>query len=103
VHADGWITIIGFRLFDVALLAAWLFCFFRLTGDDVGPPGDVDGGPGDDPPGGPCEPVPGGGLALLSPGSVRPAGRVRPGDDRERPERRRRERPTREPEPVRTP
>ena len=30
MSAEGWIFMVGFRLFDVGLLVAWLVWFFRL-------------------------------------------------------------------------
>src|SRR4051795_5395 len=71
---EGWIFMVGFRVFDIGLLILWLVWFFRLRDDD-----DGDDGPGG---GGPDEPRgdgPGGGgldLPLL--------GRAKPGQGRDR-------------------
>jgi hypothetical protein len=72
VSTEGWIFMVGFRLFDVGLLVLWLVWFFRLRDDgDDGPDDDGPGGGGSDgPPPGPGGG--GGGLRL-------PAGRFRPG------------------------
>jgi hypothetical protein len=45
VSTEGWIFMVGFRVFDVGLLIVWLVWFFRLRDDG-------DDGPGDDGPGG---------------------------------------------------
>src|ERR1700712_3483994 len=52
---EGWIFMVGFRIFDVGLLIVWLVWFFRLRddddqSDDDGPGG---GGRGPDPRNGP--------------------------------------------------
>ena len=39
---------VGFRVFDVGLLVAWLIWFFRLRDDGEDPPGE-DGGGGEGP------------------------------------------------------
>ena len=52
---EGWIFMVGFRVFDVGLLIVWLIWFFRLRDDEDDSRGD-DGGGG----GGPPEPRPGG-------------------------------------------
>jgi hypothetical protein len=56
---EGWIFMVGFRVFDVGLLIVWLIWFFRLRDDGDDPPGDDGGGgegpgprPGRDGPGG---------------------------------------------------
>ncbi len=56
---EGWIFMVGFRVFDVGLLVVWLIWFFRLRDDDDDSPGDDGGGgegpgprPGRDGPGG---------------------------------------------------
>jgi hypothetical protein len=54
VSTEGWIFMVGFRIFDVGLLIVWLVWFFRLRDDDD--PSE-DEGPG----GGGPEPTPGGG------------------------------------------
>jgi hypothetical protein len=40
---QGWIFMVGLRVFDVGALVVWLVWFFRLRDDD-----DDDDGPGDD-------------------------------------------------------
>ncbi|HEX8856717.1 MAG TPA: hypothetical protein VF752_14060 [Thermoleophilaceae bacterium] len=68
--AEGWIFMVGFRVFDVGLLVLWLVWFFRLRededSDDDG--GNGGGGPQPERPTGPG----GGGLSL-------PLGRFSPG------------------------
>jgi hypothetical protein len=56
---EGWIFMVGFRVFDVGLLIIWLIWFFRLRDDDDDSRGDDGGGgegpdprPGKDGPGG---------------------------------------------------
>jgi hypothetical protein len=51
---EGWIFMVGFRVFDVGLLIVWLIWFFRLRDDDDDSRGD-DGGGGEGP-----DPRPGG-------------------------------------------
>jgi hypothetical protein len=45
---EGWIFMVGFRVFDVGLLIVWLIWFFRLR-DDGDDPHDDDGGGGEGP------------------------------------------------------
>ena len=45
---EGWIFMVGFRVFDVGLLIVWLIWFFRLRDDDDDSRGD-DGGGGEGP------------------------------------------------------
>ena len=45
---EGWIFMVGFRVFDVGLLVIWLIWFFRLRDDDDDSRGD-DGGGGEGP------------------------------------------------------
>ena len=56
---EGWIFMVGFRVFDVGLLLVWLIWFFRLRDDGDDSRGDDGGGgegpgprPGRDGPGG---------------------------------------------------
>jgi hypothetical protein len=56
---EGWIFMVGFRVFDVGLLVAWLIWFFRLRDDGDEPPGD-DGGGGEGPGPRPSRDGPGG-------------------------------------------
>src|SRR3954454_284029 len=44
ISTEGWIFMVGFRVFDVGLLILWLVWFFRLRDDDDDQPDD--GGPG---------------------------------------------------------
>jgi hypothetical protein len=48
VTTEGWIFMVGFRVFDVGLLIVWLIWFFRLRDDDDDSHGD-DGGGGEGP------------------------------------------------------
>jgi hypothetical protein len=66
MSTEGWIFMVGFRVFDVGLLVAWLFWFFRLRDDEGGePPDEGGGGGGSDNRGrGPRRGPGGGGLAL---------------------------------------
>src|ERR671929_1501458 len=61
---EGWIFMVGFRVFDVGLLVIWLIWFFRLRDDDDDSRGDDGGGgEGPDPRRGPHGPG-GGGIKL---------------------------------------
>ena len=61
---EGWIFMVGFRVFDVGLLVIWLIWFFRLRDDDDDSRGDDGGGgEGPGPRGGPHGPG-GGGIRL---------------------------------------
>ena len=71
---EGWIFMVGFRVFDVGLLIVWLIWFFRLRDDGEDEPGDEGGGEGPGPRTGPESPG-GGGLRL-------PLGRARPRRER---------------------
>jgi len=86
---EGWIFMVGFRVFDVGLLIVWLIWFFRLRNDDDDSRGDDGGGgEGPGPPGG--RDGPGGGGIKLPLGSWQLGrGRVRdhsrpPGTERRR-------------------
>jgi hypothetical protein len=50
MSTEGWIFMVGFRLFDVGLLVAWLVWFFKLRdgGGGAEPPDDEGGGGGGD-------------------------------------------------------
>jgi hypothetical protein len=74
---EGWIFMVGFRVFDVGLLIVWLVWFFRLRDDGDDPPDDSGGGGGEGPGRGPPGDGPGGGLARLPLGRTRPGRRVR--------------------------
>jgi hypothetical protein len=58
VSTEGWIFMVGFRVFDVGLLIVWLVWFFRLRDDDDSSEDEGPGGggpqpsPGDGPGGG---------------------------------------------------
>src|SRR5919206_1438151 len=74
---EGWIFMVGFRVFDVGLLIVWLIWFFRLRDDGDDSHGD-DGGGGEGPDPRPGRDGPGGdGIRL-------PLGRWRPSDRRPR-------------------
>jgi hypothetical protein len=49
VSTEGWIFMVGFRIFDVGLLIVWLVWFFRLRDDDDSAEDDGPGGGGPDP------------------------------------------------------
>src|SRR5947209_12223291 len=86
VTTEGWIFMVGFRVFDVGLLIVWLIWFFRLRDDDG--PSDDDG-----PGGGGSGPRPRGGPGGGGHGKL--LGRMRQGDrlrGHSRPERRPRRR-----------
>jgi hypothetical protein len=99
VSAEGWIFVVGFRIFDVGLLVFWLIWFFRLRDDDAGP-SDDGGDDGGGPPVHPPEPSGGGGLGLLLPGTLRAGRRLRDHAQPPKPGRRSRGEPLR-PEPAR--
>jgi hypothetical protein len=65
---EGWIFMVGFRVFDVGLLVVWLIWFFRLRDDDDDSRGD-DGGGGEGPGPRPGRDGPGGGGIKLPLGS----------------------------------
>ena len=74
VTLEGWIFMVGLRVFDVGALIVWLVWFFRLRDDDDDP--DDSGGGGDTPPA--PEPDDGpGGLALPLPDAAPWHGRRR--------------------------
>jgi hypothetical protein len=77
VTTEGWIFMVGFRVFDVGLLIVWLVWFFRLRDDGDDSPGE-DGGGGEGPDQGPGRGGPGGGGINL------PLGRWQPGRGRDR-------------------
>jgi hypothetical protein len=74
---EGWIFMVGFRVFDVGLLIVWLVWFFRLRDDGDDPPGDEGGGGGEGPGRGPRDDGGGGGLARLPIGRPQPGRRIR--------------------------
>jgi hypothetical protein len=76
VSTEGWIFMVGFRVFDVGLLILWLVWFFRLRDDDDDEPGD-DGPGGGGPDRGPKPEGPGGGGLRLPLGRFRPGPRCR--------------------------
>jgi hypothetical protein len=76
VTTEGWIFMVGFRVFDVGLLVVWLIWFFRLRDDGDDSPGE-DGGGGQGPDPGPGGDGPGGGGIRLPTGRARPGRRLR--------------------------
>ena len=68
MSTEGWVFMIGFRVFDLGLLVLWLVWFFRLR-DDEDPPDEGGGGGDEGPDRGPGRGPGGGGLRL-------PLGRV---------------------------
>ena len=88
MSTEGWIFMVGFRVFDVGLLILWLVWFFRLRDDDDDlPDDDGPGGGGPDAGSGPSSGGGGGGLRI-------PLGRLGSGP-------RRRDHAPRRPSPVR--
>jgi hypothetical protein len=79
VTTEGWIFMVGFRIFDVGLLVVWLVWFFRLRDDDGSSDDDGPGGGGSDP--GPRKGPGGGGLG-------KPLGKLQQGGWRARDHRR---------------
>jgi hypothetical protein len=75
VTTEGWIFMVGFRIFDVGLLIVWLVWFFRLRDDDDRPDDDGPGGGGGD--SGPGKGPGGGGLG-------KPLGKLKQGGWRPR-------------------
>ena len=71
---EGWIFMVGFRIFDVGLLIVWLIWFFRLRDDGDDSHGD-DGGGGEGPEPRPGRDGPGGDGIRLPLGGWRPADR----------------------------
>ena len=92
---EGWIFMVGFRVFDVGLLVVWLVWFFRLRDDEDDSSGEEGGGGGGPDPR-PEHDGPGGG------GIRMPLGKVRTGPRRAREHGRRTGPPPRRrgPEPV---
>jgi hypothetical protein len=88
VSAEGWIFMVGFRIFDVGLLLLWLVWFLR-TRDDADPNDDGGDDPGGGPPLQPPEPSGGGGIGLFAPGTIPTGRRVRDHTRTPRPLRRR--------------
>jgi hypothetical protein len=81
VSTEGWVFMVGFRVFDVGLLIVWLVWFFRLRDDEDPPEDDGPGGGGPEPK--PDDGPGGGGLRLplgpADPGKRRLRDHVRPG------------------------
>ena len=88
MSTEGWIFMVGFRVFDVGLLIAWLIWFFHLREDGADEPPDEGGGGGggDGRKPGPRRGPGGGGLRL--PTGPWPAGRWRRRDGHSPPLRR---------------
>jgi hypothetical protein len=101
VSTEGWIFMVGFRIFDVGLLVFWLIWFFRLRDDDAGPSDEGSDDDGGGPPVHPPEPSGGGGLGLLIPGTLRAERRLRDHTCPPKPSRRRGGEPLRRPQPAR--
>jgi hypothetical protein len=83
VSTEGWIFMVGFRVFDVGLLIVWLVWFFRLRDDDDSAEDDGPGGGGPPPS---RDDGPGGGGVQLPLGPADQAGtrlrdHLRPGRD----------------------
>jgi hypothetical protein len=74
VTTEGWIFMVGFRVFDVGLLILWLVWFFRLRDDDDSTDDDGPGGGGPDTP---PDNGPGGGGIRLPLGWAKAGGRRR--------------------------
>ena len=100
MSAEGWIFVVGFRIFDVGLLVIWLVWFLRLRDDGAGP-NDEGGDDGGGPPVHPPEPSGGGGLGLVLPGTLRAGRRLRDHSPSPEPRRRTRGEPLRRPQPAR--
>lgn len=100
MSAEGWIFVVGFRIFDVGLLVIWLVWFLRLRDDDAGP-SDEGGDDGGGPPVHPPDPSGGGGLGLLVPGTLRAERRLRDHSRAPKPSGPRRGEPLRRPQPAR--
>ena len=100
MSAEGWIFVVGFRIFDVGLLVLWLVWFFRLRDDDADANDEGGDSGGGGPPLKPPEPTGGGGLALLLPGTLRAGRRLRDHTRAPRPGRPRGE-PLPRPQPTR--
>jgi hypothetical protein len=83
VSTEGWIFMVGFRVFDVGLLIVWLVWFFRLRDDDDPSEDDGPGGGGGPDPSPDAGPDGGGGFRLplgpADPGGRRFRDHVRPG------------------------
>jgi hypothetical protein len=76
MSTEGWIFMVGFRVFDVGLLVAWLIWFFRLRDDgaDGEPPDEGGGGGGGDGRDRGPRRGPGGGGGLRLPTGIWPGG-----------------------------
>jgi hypothetical protein len=101
VTLEGWIFMVGLRVFDVGALVVWLIWFFRLRDDDDDDGEDFRRGDGD--PGEPDSPKGPGGLKLPLPDAAPWHARRRDhaGDRHVAPEPARRRAP--EPVPARAP
>jgi hypothetical protein len=96
VSTEGWIFMVGFRVFDVGLLILWLIWFFRLRDDGDEPPDDGGGGGGSPDPDPPRRGPGDGGLRF-------PLGPVPRGSSRFRDGHRPGRAPQRRPGPARSP
>ena len=99
---EGWIFMVGFRVFDVGLLILWLVWFFRLREDGSdSPPEEDEGGGGGGPERKPGKGPGGGGLQLPAGPVPHGANRVRDGHRPPRVRRGRTARPVPGPLPAR--
>jgi hypothetical protein len=89
VSAEGWIFVVGFRIFDVGLLVFWLVWFLRARNDGADPNDDGGDDHGGGPPVHPPDPPGGGGIGLFGPGTLRAGRRVRDHTRKPRPAHRR--------------
>ena len=101
MSTEGWIFMVGFRIFDVGLLVLWLIWFFRLRDDGADSSDDGSDDDGGGPPVHPPEPSGGGGLGLLIPGTLRAERRLRDHTRTPNPTHRRGGEPLRRPQPAR--
>ena len=101
MSAEGWIFVVGFRIFDVGLLVFWLVWFLRLRDDDSDVNDDSGDSGGGGPPLNPPDPAGGGGLGLPLPGSVSAGRRLRDHTRAPKPRRWRGGEPLRRPQPAR--
>jgi hypothetical protein len=100
---EGWIFMVGLRVFDVGALIVWLIWFFRLRDDDDedGHDDDSGGGRGKEPQ--PPEPPPGGDGIPLPDAAPWPRRRRDHGGDRAPATSPSREAPAHPARPLRTP
>jgi hypothetical protein len=99
---EGWIFMVGLRVFDVGALIVWLIWFFRLRDDDDedGHDDDSGGGRGKEPP---PQPPPGGDGVPLPDAAPWPHRRRDHGGDRAPATQPARRAPAHQPGPLRVP